>query len=312
MIKIELYKNSNKNNWDDFVANSKNGTFLFFRDYMQYHQDRFQDFSLMIYENDKLIALLPANIMDDVCYSHMGLTYGGLVTDMKMKAPRMLNIFIAMKDFLAQNKIIKLVYKVIPAIFHKYPAEEDLYALFSNDAILIRRDISSTILQSENIAFERARKRQITKAVSSNLAIKETNDYESFFAIVSELLDEKYNVKPVHNASEMQILSKRFPDNIKLFGCYDGKQMISGSVIYITENVVHAQYIFSSKHGKLIGANDFMNNFLIKEKYNDKKYFNFGISTTNNGRSLNQDLIAQKEMFGSRAICFDWYELNIS
>ena len=43
---------------------------------MEYHSDRFQDFSLIIY-NDKgnIMALLPASIDGDTVMSHGGLTF---------------------------------------------------------------------------------------------------------------------------------------------------------------------------------------------------------------------------------------------
>lgn len=47
--------------WNGFVARSKNGTFLFDRRYMDYHSDRFEDYSLMFYREGRLYALMPAN-----------------------------------------------------------------------------------------------------------------------------------------------------------------------------------------------------------------------------------------------------------
>ena len=66
--------------WDEFVGRSRQGTFLFERAYMDYHQDRFADHSLMVYRKARLFALLPANATDGVLWSHQGLTYGGLLT----------------------------------------------------------------------------------------------------------------------------------------------------------------------------------------------------------------------------------------
>ena len=66
-MKIVKYTVEQKNNWNDFVKNSKNTHFFFQRDYMEYHSDRFEDFSLMILdETDKLIAILPANVKEDM------------------------------------------------------------------------------------------------------------------------------------------------------------------------------------------------------------------------------------------------------
>ena len=79
MIEIHRYTAAYHRDWNDFVSESSNGTFLFLREYMEYHADRFTDYSLLVYEGNKLLALLPANRSGDVLYSHAGLTYGGLI-----------------------------------------------------------------------------------------------------------------------------------------------------------------------------------------------------------------------------------------
>lgn len=49
MYNVELYTPERKKEWNIFIENAKNSTFLFDRNYMDYHADRFQDSSLMIY-----------------------------------------------------------------------------------------------------------------------------------------------------------------------------------------------------------------------------------------------------------------------
>ena len=83
MFEVKTYEASLKEDWNRFVENAKNSTFLFNRNYMDYHADRFQDMSLMVYRKGKLYALLPANRKSDVLYSHQGLTYGGLILSNK-------------------------------------------------------------------------------------------------------------------------------------------------------------------------------------------------------------------------------------
>lgn len=311
MIRVEIYNKNQQPIWDKFISESKNGTFLLCRNYMDYHSDRFNDFSLMFFEDDKLIAVMPANINGDILYSHQGLTYGGIISGIDMKSIKMLAIFDEMKKFLKNRNITKLFYKTIPHIFHLIPAEEDLYALFRNEAKLFRRDLSSTILQENKLLFERGRKRCIDDGKRNNLIIKRTDDFESMYKIIEDILTIKYGLTPVHSAAEMKLLSERFPDNIYLFGCYKDNKMISGAFVFETTNVAHAQYVYSSDEGKILGANDLMYDYLINEKFIHKKYFNFGISTEKEGRYLNENLIRQKEMFGARSICHDFYELEI-
>ena len=81
---VRKYQSTDYLTWNEFVANAKNATFLFHRDFMEYHSDRFQDFSLLIFdENQNLKAILPANRVNDIVFSHHGLTYGGLVLNQK-------------------------------------------------------------------------------------------------------------------------------------------------------------------------------------------------------------------------------------
>ena len=44
-IYLKPYKTSDKELWDAFIDESKNGVFLFKRDYMDYHSHRFKDYS---------------------------------------------------------------------------------------------------------------------------------------------------------------------------------------------------------------------------------------------------------------------------
>jgi len=84
-MQVKIYSNFEKKIWDEFVNNAKNSHFFFHRDFMEYHKDRFEDFSLMIYKNKKLVSILPANKKDDLLYSHQGLTYGGFLIKDSMK-----------------------------------------------------------------------------------------------------------------------------------------------------------------------------------------------------------------------------------
>ena len=136
MIDVLLYSKERQIEWDDFIDTSKNGTFMLKRGYIEYHSDRFTDFSLMFYEDGKLIALMPASLHGKEVRSHGGLTYGGIISDRKMTMSKMLEIFDALKNFLKEKYISKLLYKRVPSVYFSYPSDEDLYALFRNNAKL--------------------------------------------------------------------------------------------------------------------------------------------------------------------------------
>ncbi len=310
-IKVEKYRNEYKDLWDDFVSRSKNGTFLFYRDYMEYHSHRFQDYSLMFFNKNKLIAIMPANIEGKTVVSHSGLTYGGIVSDRKMKANEMLKVFDSLKAFLKADGVNKLIYKAIPHIYHSIPAEEDLYALFRNNAKLIRRDIASTIYLKNRIGYSKIGRWSVNKSKKNNLHVQLDDDFKEFMALKKKDLLEKHGLEPVHTPEEMELLTERFPRYIKLFTIRENGEIIVGMVVYDCGDVIHPQYIASTSRGKELFAADFLINYLIADYYRDKTYFDFGISTENNGTYLNRSLARFKEKFGARGITYDFYKLDV-
>jgi len=178
-------------------------------------------------------------------------------------------------------------------------------------AKLFRRDISSAIYLSKKDKYQKLRYRCIKKTISANLKVKKTDDFKIYWNILKANLVKKYNTKPVHTIKEIEYLHNKFPDNIKLFASYQNEIMLAGIVVYESENVAHAQYIANSKKGKEIGALDIIVTFLINEYYQNKKYFDFGVSTESNGLYLNEGLILFKEGFGARGVVYDFYEADI-
>lgn len=298
--------------WNQFVSRSKNGTFLFDRNYMDYHSDRFEDYSLMIYRKGKLYSLLPANKVENILYSHQGLTYGGMIMSDKVAVAESIEMFLLLNAYLKEKGFDKVVYKPIPFIYHQHPAQEDLYALFrTTNAKIVGRNISSTIIQSEKIKFIESRKSGIRKALANNITIKLSNDLPAFWEILDTNLKNKYGVAPVHTLPEIQLLQSRFPQNIKLYMAYQGDVALGGTLLYITKNVVHTQYISANIEGKELGVLDLLFDRLINNEYTNYPYFDFGQSTEQMGKVLNESLIFQKEGFGGRGMCYDIYEYEL-
>jgi hypothetical protein len=311
-LKVVNYDAGQKREWDEFVGRARNGVFLFRRDYMEYHADRFTDASLLFLdEAGRIVALLPASINGETVSSHGGLTFGGFITDDGMKVALMLELFNAAKAHLGERGIATLIYKAIPHIYHRVPAEEDLYALYRHGARLFRRDVSSTVLMQERLPFSKGRKYAVKQAQKRGLRLDRSFDFATFMAIEEELLGEKYGARPVHTAAEIELLAARFPDNIKLFAASEGAAMLAGVIIYESGQVAHAQYISATDEGKRSGALDLIISYLINEYYAHKKYFDFGISTEDQGRYLNTGLIENKQGFGGRAIVYDFYEVDL-
>lgn len=313
-MEIEIYTDKDKELWDNFVKSSKNGTFLFYRNFMEYHSDRFNDYSFIFYKDDNPIALLPGNVKNGIYYSHQGLTYGGLIMNNDISASDVLKIFESLILILKHQGIKEIIYKPVPHIYHQHPAEEDLYALFINKAQLISRGIASAIdLKSETIPYSSSRFNGLKKAEKAGLYVQESDDFAAFWEILSDNLQNRFTSRPVHSVDEIKLLNNRFKDNIKLFGVFNSNhQMIGGEVMFYTDQVAHAQYTAATEEGKKQGAIDLVIDYIIKDASITKRYFDYGISTENNGMYLNEGLITQKEGFGARAIVYDIYSLKLS
>ena len=311
-LEILGYQDEYCQQWNDFVRKARNGHFLFMREYMEYHKDRFRDASLLIFNEKKnIVALLPASMDGETLTSHGGLTFGGFIVDNKMTVELMMDIFVQVRDFVKTLGIKTIVYKCIPYIYSEYPADEDRYALWRVGAQLVRRDVSTAVRLEQPYKYQKGRKWMVARGKKNNIEIQESHDFASFMELENRILEEYHGARAVHSAEEIELLAQRFPENIHLYtGNLDG-ELLAGAVIFENRDVAHTQYLANSNEGRELGALDKLIDSLLKEKYVDFRYFDFGTSNEEQGRVLNKGLIGQKEGFGARAVVHDFYRWDI-
>lgn len=300
-----------QDNWDTFVSASCQGVFLFKRGYMDYHSDRFDDFSLVATERGRIVAALPANRVGADVYSHQGLTFGGWLTDTRhIDTNAMMNLWALMTAYLKSEAVTTLHYKPIPYIYTDYPAQEDRYALFRAGASLETCQVSSVIDLRQPVQFNENMRRNSAKARKAEICAGESFDYDTYWALLSEVLRRRHDAAPVHSADEIKLLAGRF-DNIRLYTAHnrDGR-MVAGVVIYASENVARSQYIAADDEGRDTGALAYLFERLIKE-YSGYNYFDFGTSNEDGELFLNEGLIRQKSSMGGRAVTFDCFKIDL-
>lgn len=310
-LTVRPYEEGDRPAWDALVEESRSSHFLFRRDYMEYHQDRFEDASLVVLDRDAPVAILPANREGGVVVSHGGLTFGGLISTPKLTTRRTVQALEAVLARLRQDAAESLVYKAVPAIYHRVPAEEDLYALFLLGGVLVRRDCSAALRPADHPAYTKGRRTAVRQSRGAGLLVGRDGAWAEFMALEAEVLARRHDVSPVHSPEEMQRLAIAFPDNIKLFTARRDDDLLAGVIVYETPMVAHAQYIAASEQGYADHALDAIIDFLIAEEYADKAWFDFGISTTEEGRALNEGLIRNKESYGARAVVHDIYRVEL-
>ncbi len=281
---------------------------------MGYHQDRFEDYSLMVFRDDKVIALLPANKFGQDIHSHQGLSYGGLLLQHAVNFEDVLESFKSILQFLKEQFIEFLHLKLSPKIYHQLPSDEMDYLLFIVHAQIARRDLSETIELSKPIEIKSSnRKRGLKKALKNGLLVKEVDVFDAFWNdILIPNLQLQHQAKPVHSLDEISFLKTKFPKHIRQFNVYNKTKIVAGVTIFETDTVAHAQYISANQDKQELGSLDIVFDHLINTVFKDKRFFDFGISNEQQGKIINLGLLSWKESFGAKPIIHDFYTIDTS
>ena len=275
---------------------------------MEYHSDQFRDFSLLVYSQSILIAVFPANIIDNRVHSHQGLTYGGLILRNSLGGEKIKNLISDIIDFMKVNDVSSLFVKSIPIFYNKKPANEFTFFLSEYGGKIYRRDLNLAIDYSLPSSIHKSKLKHYEKKKHLGFEIQEVNNFSSFWdTVLIPRLKEKYNVKPVHTLEEIHLLKKKFPESIKQFVIRLEEEVLAGITIFKSEGVVKSQYGAVTNKGEQYRALDFLFISLI-DKYREEgyKFFDMGTVTENNF-----GLLKQKEELGCEIYMQDFYELTL-
>lgn len=310
---VRQYQVSDFHSWNAFISKAKNATFLFHRDFMEYHKERFQDFSLLIFEEEKLIAIIPANCVGDIIYSHQGLTYGGLVYSTKISTEKVAGIIDSMLSFLKEKGMQFFYFKPIPSFYTSGGNHEIDFFLIRKGAFLDKKEMNMAINLAMPLTISKSKLKHFKKIEDLDLEIVEEDELDSFWKLVLEpRLKEKYDAKPVHTLQEITKLKEKFPNNIKQFSVYYNDEIIAGITIFETETVVKSQYGATTKKGEELRALDFLFINLIKKyKREGKLFFDMGIVNDSNEEGYHAGLLKQKEELGCTVYGQDFYKMNL-
>lgn len=309
---VSKYHPNYSDEWNKFILHSKNGTFLFHRDFMEYHSDRFIDCSLMIFEENKLVAVFPANEVDGCVYSHQGLTYGGLILNNNYELDVVENIFETIIIFLKERGVSELLIKQMPYIYHKRAAHEMEYLLYKKQAVLYRKDLNLAVDYSRPLAISKSKLKHFRRVINSGLELRKDNNFELFWdEVLIPRLKERHNVSPVHTKEEIRLLHNRFPENIVQYNVYYNDEVVAGITLFCSDNIVKSQYGATTATGEKMRALDYIFITLIEEYKNKTAYFDMGTVTENNGMSYNKGLLKQKRELGCDIYLQDFYSLQI-
>jgi hypothetical protein len=318
MLLVEKYSAESQQVWDNFVARSNCASFLFYRRYMDYHRDRFEDHSLMIFDKTQttLLAVLPACRLEHNLHSHAGLTFGGLIVPASgLGISQIRRIFDSIRLYLSENAFRSLYYAACPDYFEYQHSQADEHALIAFGAENYRVDTSFVIdlnQQDPTQGFSSRRKRGISKASKLGYKVIEMEDFSQYWGnILIPNLKVRFGSNPVHSIEEIHRIKYHFPDQVRLFVSELNGSMTAGVVIYDCGITAHCQYISANSEGKDTGALDFLiSHLLLTFREKNYRYFSLGTANEDSGRLLNEGLCIWKEEFGSRVFAHRFYRLG--
>lgn len=312
MFEIRRYTPADKPLWDRYVAKARNATFLFRRDYMDYHADRFQDHSLLFFVGNHLHSVLPAHEVGEIFCSHRGLTYGGLLMDNDVTTADVLRLFEELNAYLRLHGFRRVLYRAIPWVYHRLPAEEDLYAMFWKCGARLQQRMSGTVIfMDEHLRWRKDHRRRLRQAQAAGVRVERNASLAEFWPVLNDNLQRKFQAQSVHTLEEIELLKSRFPNEIVQYNAYLGDKIVGGITFYVMGHVLHGQYSGTTDEGKQTGAMEAIYEQVMYHDFTHCRYLDFGTSNEEGGRILNEGLIAHKEGYGGRTVCYDTYEWNL-
>ena len=321
MFKIKQYTLSDEFEWERIVRQGNNGTLFHLRSFLNYHpSDRFKDHSLIIEKKGKLFSVFPAaeQIVKGKKHliSHPGSTVGSFVVPESLSIANALELASGLIEYAKKHKFEGIRITLPPNLYQSRLSNYMDFALFNNDFFYLKRDVTSILFLEKTLEktvkkFRASHKRAIRKARENGVAVRQSNDFKTFYKILEKNLSIRHGVKPTHSLKELIHLQSIFPDRVNLFSAFIGETMVAGVINFIiNEHVVLAFYIshdedyIESRAVNLLFYSIF--DWAIQERY---KVYDFGTFTTEKGP--NMGLGRFKENFGASGIFRDTIERTL-
>lgn len=322
-MEIKTYTDELELEWDNFVQNSRNGTFMQQRKFINYHPlGKFEDCSLMVYNSQsRLIAVIPAALKKEsnlpIFSSYPGASHGGIIIQQKFGTAKALEVIPLLINHCRSLGFKSIELKLVPRIYQSWPSDEIDFSLryhgFSPEITELCTVLPLKEIDSEFGYMEENAIRNRKKAINLGVTVKESKDILSYWGILEQNLKKRHNTVPTHTYTEILDLMNRFPEEIKLFSAYYQEEMIAGVLVFLLNSrVVNCFYICHNEDFQHLRPLNLVFSHLITwGKENDFHYVDWGISTENKGKAVNSGLFNFKEGFGGRGTLRETYRITL-
>lgn len=304
-IEIVRHEPSRRKSWDAFVRGARNGHFIFERDFIEYHGDRFDDCSLVFMRGDRIVLLLPAHRREDALISHDGLPFAGMIAAMRTRYVDVREGFDRLGEWMVAEGLTRLVYKPVPWPYHSMAFEDDLFELHRRGARLVSMKHSTghpgPVSPCERTS---SRKRFARYGKEAALEFRETEDLDVFWPELEAFLVRRGYRAPVHTREEFDRLRRSFPRAIRMvFAICNGKLM-GGQVVFLSPRVMRYQYSFRTIAGEASGlrVHALMSRWIARSEKFGRPWIDLGTSMDPNTGDVQESLILHKEGLGARGV----------
>lgn len=332
-IKIVKYENKHFDLYESFVENSINGTIFHERKFISYHpEERFDDCSLLFFRGEKLVAVFPAAIIQKenikILKSHPGTSYGGLIIKENLSYSFTNSLFEKLEEYCIKNNINFIEFRHSPRIFLKNPLDQIEFVLINRGYIREAEELATCydlsqikyLTQSQYINYynnntNTKARQNIKKAISHKLNFKiinNKNEISTYYNILENNL-KKYNTKPVHSLEEIIKLFSLYPERVKIVVAELNGKILGGFLIF-NINSIGWHIFYSALDYNYIEYKPIHFCLFMLKKYLSEmsyKYLNYGISTENSGKYINESLLSFKESFNGIGVIRTYWQKEI-
>ena len=243
-IEIVEYQDKNRQEWEDFVSKSNNGTMFHTMQFLDYHTPgKFSFNHLMFRRNGELLGVLPGGLKDNgkTYWSPVGASYGSIVTK-DLHFEESLEIVDTLMDY-CKSISLKDIYLIPPPLIYNENYNQHieyamLYRKFDFELHYISHAIDLKHGGDFLAHFDKTSRKTIHKIFrEGHVTIRESDDYATFNDI---LLDNKsrHGVKPTHTLEDMIRIRDLMPENVKLLMVYNEEEPIAGSWLFLCNKKV--------------------------------------------------------------------------
>lgn len=311
-LQIIPYNPTYKNQWNEFVKKSANGCFLHDRNFMDYHADRFEDHSLMFFDKEELAACFPAHQSGSTLHSHLGLSYGALLTlkqqvEASSETRQIQSVNANIYPGLLQNLVNyskdknfeKLELKLPPPFFDPY-FEKHYKNLFEWDFQTIEESLDLVVYLKEDWLPSPKKTIGYRNGKFDSLQIVVSEDLKEFWnELLIPQLQKRHDAKPTHTLEEIELLQSRFPSQILQYYVEHEGHKIAGITLFDYGNILKVQYAAANPTGFERNAMDFLYLEIIQEaKDQGREFVDLGTVNNRDG-SINEGLLRFKKQLGA-------------